>query len=195
VEGVRGAGLCAVQARRRGDEQARAACGEGGAFELTALLPGTYDLVVTTFDGRTGGLPLVTLAEGQERRGLRLSLAGDLTLVGRLVDLESRRPLAGARLEVSDGQTTVEAVSDTGGRFRVERVPRGEISSGCPPRAVERLSTPRVWVTRQRWSPWPMCCPFQRPKLIMSAAWAPTRLLKTWKSLTLPVSVTPWKIL
>src|SRR4051812_31376294 len=50
---------------------------------------------------------------------------------------------------------------------------RGEMASGSPPGAVERLRTPRVWVTRQRWRPAPRCRPPQRPKLWSSAECAP----------------------
>jgi hypothetical protein len=132
VDGIspRGAGLCSVWARPRAAGEAegpedRAVCGEGAAFELRGLAPGEYDLVAITLDGRSGGLPRVTLSEGQERRDLRVRLAGGVTLVGRIVDLESRAPVAGAQVAAEVEGTTIRATSDAAGRFRLEGVRRG----------------------------------------------------------------------
>ena len=127
----RGAGFCSVWARPaagKADERAppdRAVCGPGGAFELRGLPPGVHDLFASTIDGRSGGLPAVALSEGQERRGLRVRLAGDLTAVGSVVDLESRRPIPGARVRAMIEPAPVEVVTDGKGGFRIERVPRG----------------------------------------------------------------------
>jgi len=131
VEGVsgRGAGLCWVMARPAGHNRdavvARVVCGEGASFELPGLLAGTYDLTATTADGRAGALPQVALSEGQEKRGLRLPLATRLTVLGRIVDLESRRPLAGARIRVSEEHTSAEAITDAAGKFHLEGAFRG----------------------------------------------------------------------
>jgi S1-C subfamily serine protease len=46
-------------------------------------------------------------------------------VVGRIVDLESRRPLAGARVRLSTQNKDLEATTDAAGKFRVEGPLRG----------------------------------------------------------------------
>jgi hypothetical protein len=136
VEGVsgRGSGLCSVWARRAGepprDEAAdQAICGAGATFELRGLAPGDYELVATTLDGRSGGLAHVHLREGEEQRGLHLRLGGGWTVVGRAIDLQSRRPLAGARIRVvvdrAGSAGTGEVGTDADGRFEIASRTRG----------------------------------------------------------------------
>ena len=100
-------------------------CGAGGTFELRGLKAGAHDVFASTIDGRSGGLPAIQLGEGQERRGLRVRVAGGLAAVGGVIDLESRRPIAGARVRATLEAATLEAVTDASGRFRLEEVPRG----------------------------------------------------------------------
>jgi hypothetical protein len=131
VDGASGrsAGFCSVWARdTRNDEDdtpTRAVCGAGGAFELRGLRPGTYDLHATRLDDRSGGLPGIRVSEGEQRRGLRIRISDGLTVVGTVVDLESRKPIPGARVRGTLEQITVEAPTDALGRFRLQDVPRG----------------------------------------------------------------------
>jgi hypothetical protein len=137
VDGTAGrpAGFCSVWARRPagpttrddddGDRPARAVCGPAGAFELRGLHPGAYDLYAATLDDRSGGLTGVRVSEGEERRGLRIRTAGGLTVTGAIVDLESRKPIPGARVRGTMEGTTVETQADGQGRFRLADVPRG----------------------------------------------------------------------
>ena len=140
VEGAggRGAGSCWVwahpvvrgQPAGQSDDRAegppeRSVCAAAGAFELRGLRPGAYDLFATTLDGRSGSLPVIQLGEGEERRGLRLRVGDGLTLIGSVVDLESRRPIAGVRVRAVLELKSVEGLADAAGRFRIDGVPRG----------------------------------------------------------------------
>jgi S1-C subfamily serine protease len=96
-----------------------------GAFTLTDLPPGRYDLVALAVDGASGSLPGLAVRAGEKRQGLRVELGGGAAVTGRLVDLDSRAPLPGAPVRaVADGRTT-EATTDAGGTFRLEGLARG----------------------------------------------------------------------
>ena len=133
VDGIggRGAGLCWVWARSTNDQTedgqpARSVCAAAGAFELRGLRPGGYDLFATAIDGRSGGLANIQLSEGQERRGLQVRVGDGLTVIGSVVDLESRKPIASARIRARLEPTSLEVLADAAGRFRIEGVPRGD---------------------------------------------------------------------
>jgi protocatechuate 3,4-dioxygenase beta subunit len=96
-----------------------------GAFELRGLEPGTYDLGAATGDGATGGLPRITVAAGQTRRGLEIRVGEGVALVGRVVDLETQQPLAGVTVHVESEDREQDTTSDAGGAFRAEGLLRG----------------------------------------------------------------------
>ncbi len=153
VEGAgRAAGACSVWARevrpRRDDEDTvyRAVCAAAGTFELRGLPPATYDLHATTLDGRSGSLAGLAVADGEQRRGLRLRVGSGISALGIAVDLESRKPIAGARIHATVEGNMLEATTDAQGRFRVENLPRGLSvdlqvqASGYMPNSQSRLS-------------------------------------------------------
>ncbi len=104
-----------------------------GAFALHDLPAGTYEVEAETPDGTAS--TEVTLAEGEQKSGIALTLAlrGDVN--GRLVELESGAPIAGVQLRV-DGSSSASLmtgdsrnnVSGPDGRFHLEDVLPGKWS-------------------------------------------------------------------
>jgi hypothetical protein len=103
----------------------------GGAFSVGDLPPGTYLVEAETPGGSTTAD--VTLAEGEQKSGIALSLTLRQTIEGRLVELESGAPIAGARFYVG-GDSRSSIVNNDGhddksgpdGRFRIEGVLPGQ---------------------------------------------------------------------
>ncbi len=79
-----------------------------GAFALHDLPPGTYEVEAETPHGTATAE--VTLAEGEQKTGVALTLTLRGAIDGRLVELESGAPIAGARLGV-DGSGSASLVN------------------------------------------------------------------------------------
>jgi hypothetical protein len=88
-----------------------------GAFAVQALPPDQYDLRAFT-PARHMGRLAVTVAAGEHRRNLRIVLEAGIAVRGRLVDDETGRPLAGARVRAGSGG----GESDAAGAFALEGV-------------------------------------------------------------------------
>jgi protocatechuate 3,4-dioxygenase beta subunit len=98
-----------------------------GLFVLHDLPAGTYEIDADTPSGRATAE--VTLAEGEQKTGVALTLALRGTVEGRLVDLESGAPVAGKLVRV-DGSSSAaimsgddrNPLSGADGRFHLEDV-------------------------------------------------------------------------
>jgi Carboxypeptidase regulatory-like domain len=108
----------------RGDKAVSVPPGDG-AFELTGLTSGVYDLVAAARDGRSGGLEGIAVAAGASRRGLRLILGQGARLSGRLVDWETDAPIAGALVHAEAAGRAVSTPAEADGRFRLDGLPAG----------------------------------------------------------------------
>lgn len=107
-----------------------------GAFTLAELPAGTMKLTAHAAEGR-GELEL-TLAEGEQKTGLAIELAGTTTVVGRVVDLVTREPVAGLQVMVrpqnGDGSIVIggmggtDHITDASGEFKVEDAPTGKVN-------------------------------------------------------------------
>ncbi len=105
--------------RAGGAEGVTSAPDATGAFEVSGLLGGSYDLAVATTDGASGHLA-VAVAAGQQRRDLRVVVGEGPRLTGRLVDWETNAPVtpASARAEALERQ--VSGAVDGQGRFHLD---------------------------------------------------------------------------
>ncbi len=118
---------------RRSDEFFRT----GGAWSFPELPGGDYELVVSAGEGT--GTMTTTLAPGEAQAGLRIELAGKVTVRGTVVDLEGQ-PVPGVAVRVGLGATTSATngadrrhVSDAAGRFEVEQAPVGVVMIAAEP--------------------------------------------------------------
>jgi RNA polymerase sigma-70 factor (ECF subfamily) len=116
-----------------------------GAFELGGLAPGVYDLAVATLDGDSGGLAGVALGAGQARRDLAVEVTTGITLVGRVVDIDSRAPLEGVLARAGSEGRKREARTDATGTFRLEGLMRG-VPSHLTLEMVGFLPYSREWI-------------------------------------------------
>ncbi len=106
-----------------------------GAFTLSELAPGTYEIVVTSDAG--DAKTETTLEAGADVTDLKLELAPRITVTGRLLDLESNEPVPGMRVVVSSrkgssfnfgGDKGDEPnITDESGRFTFENAPTGKV--------------------------------------------------------------------
>ncbi|MBK7824404.1 carboxypeptidase-like regulatory domain-containing protein [Nannocystis sp.] len=97
---------------------------EAGRFALELLLPGTYRLRAVHGLHAASPVAVVTLAPGQAREGVVLTLGRGVHVTGRVFD-GNRRPLAGVRVELGDGSevlTDAFGVFDAGYRRGRERL-------------------------------------------------------------------------
>jgi protocatechuate 3,4-dioxygenase beta subunit len=95
----------------------------GGAFHIGGLAGGIFRVVVETSDGRVGALDEVQLADGQDRGGLRVVVAGAGSIGGHVVDHATGAPIPGARVSTAYGHT----VTDDSGAFTVGGLAPGPI--------------------------------------------------------------------
>lgn len=96
-----------------------------GAFEFRRLKAGSWEVKVTTSDGRSGSAA-VTLAAGERKTGVRVALAAGAKLQGRVVDAETGSPLADVSVSagaMAGGPRGETAKTDAQGAFTVENVP------------------------------------------------------------------------
>jgi RNA polymerase sigma factor (sigma-70 family) len=95
-----------------------------GAFELTGLPAGSYELKVTTSTG--GATRSVTVAEGERKTGLRLEIGGGARVTGKVVEHGSGAPLAGLRVSSNIAGRWLEAKTNQEGGFELDGVLPGE---------------------------------------------------------------------
>ena len=114
----------------------------GGAFTMRDLPAGNFKLAASAADG-VGSLT-VPLADGQALAGQTIRLEGRATVTGRVVALDTGKPLAGFRMNVSPVQgggrfsfrgddSDRKHISGPDGRFEVENAPAGRVQvAGFP---------------------------------------------------------------
>jgi S1-C subfamily serine protease len=81
--------------------------------------------VALTIAGDSGSLAGIAVRAGETRRNLTVEVGAGAALAGRLVDLDSRAPLAGAVVRATGEGRDREATTDGRGAFRIEGVARG----------------------------------------------------------------------
>ncbi len=96
-----------------------------GTFAIGGLPGGVYDLRAETADGATGSLPPVSVAAGEERRGLELRVGAGIVIAGRAVDALTGAPLVGAEVSTHSFVARRSFTTASDGRFRLAPVPRG----------------------------------------------------------------------
>ena len=94
-------------------------------FELGDLAPGSYDLVALTLEGDSGSLAGVTVKAGEVQRDLIIELGAGAEASGRLVDLDTRAPLAGVAVRASCEGRTRQGATDAAGSFHLDGIARG----------------------------------------------------------------------
>jgi hypothetical protein len=96
-----------------------------GAFEIHSLAAGSYDLVVTTSDGHAGKLGPLSVAEGEQKRGVKVTVNEGAQVKGRVVENESGAPVAGAQLVIGATGQPMMQKSDDQGNFKIDGLPPG----------------------------------------------------------------------
>jgi hypothetical protein len=105
-----------------------------GVWRIREVPAGSYEISASASEGTTKIEPAITLGEGEVRSNLELVLEPRVTVRGRLIDLETREPVAGLEVMVSGSggfmmRSTGERQNVTGadGRFEVEDAPTGRV--------------------------------------------------------------------
>ncbi len=105
-----------------------------GAWRITELPAGDYEISVSASMGNAT-LDSIALGEGEVHEGIELTLTSRVTLRGRVIDLDTREPVAGVELRVSGtlhfgrGKPDSERlnVSSADGRFEIADAPVGKV--------------------------------------------------------------------
>lgn len=93
-----------------------------GWFALCGLPPGSVSLVARAGSDSTPSIDLRVEPGSLLRRDLFMSAEGHARLEGRVVTVDSVRPLAGARISLVDGRATT---TDTSGKWSLPDAPLG----------------------------------------------------------------------
>jgi hypothetical protein len=96
--------------------------GAEGAFAFEDLAPGEAWISASLGDEASGLLGPLMLVPAEKRSGVVLQLEPSAVVAGRVVDSQTRQPLAGARLITSGGAGT----TDSNGRFTLHGLPAGQ---------------------------------------------------------------------
>jgi len=100
---------------------------DSGAFEISGLGPGTYELLLTSADGLTGKLSPLPLTAGQRRDDLTVTVRSGAAVTGQVVSFPENRALEGAQVTVMQhGQPTFASTGGEG-RFRLEGLVPGRM--------------------------------------------------------------------
>jgi hypothetical protein len=119
-----------------------------GAFEIRDL-PAVAFVLTAIAAGARKQLD-VPLAEGEHKTGIALTLDATVTITGRVVEMTSKKPVAGLRMSAraatlgtTDSSTSEDSVTDEAGRFSLSDVPTGRVwIFGVP-------KEPNGWTTLQ----------------------------------------------
>ncbi|WP_437738405.1 carboxypeptidase regulatory-like domain-containing protein [Sorangium sp. So ce1335] len=103
-----------------------------GAWTMSDLPAGQYDVAADAADGTATAE--VTLAQGEQRSGVALTLAGRVAIKGQVVSLEDGAPMAGVTVRaypraggMAPSRMPDHKVTDKTGHFHVDRVPSGPL--------------------------------------------------------------------
>jgi hypothetical protein len=97
-----------------------------GAFDVSGIRPGAYDLIVRGKDGAAGQIEDVTIADNKVD-GLSVRI-GEVAVRGRVIDARTGKPLAGVSVEplrLDDGGTS-PAMTNRDGTFVLPRCVPGK---------------------------------------------------------------------
>jgi len=109
----------------------------GGEWIMRDMPAGKYIVSASAAEG-TKDMPDVILAEGEEKRGVVLMLEARASVIGRLVSLDTGKPIPGYSVTVQPvkgargmtvfwGDKDKEKITDSEGRFRVNRAAPGRV--------------------------------------------------------------------
>lgn len=114
-----------------GKRGTKARADDRGEFELGKLQAGTYILTATAEGRPPGRSDEIALADGEQVRGIRIELGRGALLTGRVMDVETGEPIAGARVWL-DALTLTHRVTptttDADGAYQLDGVPEGPFS-------------------------------------------------------------------
>lgn len=122
----------------------------GGAWRLNELEDGDFEVAVTASGG--SAKVKVALAPGEDKTGVTVQLAGQVTARGMVVDLEGV-PVAGVSVVITTGNSfrfgapPGEHVSDEVGRYTVKQAPVGVVQVMAMPRSTAEYQSTRTTVT------------------------------------------------
>ncbi|HET6612300.1 MAG TPA: carboxypeptidase regulatory-like domain-containing protein [Kofleriaceae bacterium] len=120
-----------------------------GSFAMTELPAATYEVSVRAPEGTA--TETVTVAAGEDRTGIVLTLKNRVTITGRLVDMANGKPVPGMRVTVRPATTLMgglglggkadkKEITDDRGRFEIEDAPAGRLLV---------LAIPTSWLTSE----------------------------------------------
>ena len=127
---------------KRGFSRSESFFRTGGAFTMRDLPAGSFKLAASAAGG--DGSITAALSEGESLGGQTIRLEGRATVTGRVVALDSGKPLAGFRMHVSPvkggggfsfrtDDSNTRNISGPDGRFEVENAPAGRVQvAGFP---------------------------------------------------------------
>jgi protocatechuate 3,4-dioxygenase beta subunit len=105
-----------------------------GVWHIREVPAGSYEITATASEGTTKLEPAITLGEGEVRENLELVLEPRVTVRGRLIDLETREPVAGLEVMVAGNGSFMlrntgprQNVTGADGRFEVADAPTGRV--------------------------------------------------------------------
>ena len=96
-----------------------------GAFEIHGLGAGTYDLVAMTSDNHAGKLGGVTLGDGEQKRGLQVTIQSGTQLRGQVIEYGTGTPVANANVIVGAGVQPLSGKTDASGNFKIDGLAPG----------------------------------------------------------------------
>ncbi len=107
-----------------------------GNWRLTEVPAGSYLITVSSALGSTTLETTVELGAGEVRGGIELTLDPRVSLRGRIIDLETREPVAGLAVSVAGtvgsaggrGGKDGHHITDVDGRFELDDVPVGKVT-------------------------------------------------------------------
>jgi RNA polymerase sigma factor (sigma-70 family) len=105
-----------------------------GTFGIERLPPGSYEIEASAAAGGRAELEL-TLAEGETKKDLRMTLTEPSSVAGQVLDYETGAPVSGVEIWTGLPLGRVVAFSDVQGRFTLDGLPAGRrvhLSFGAP---------------------------------------------------------------
>jgi protocatechuate 3,4-dioxygenase beta subunit len=117
-----------------------------GTWRFAELPAGSYEISASASMGNAALESAIALGEGETHEGIELVLSSKVTLRGRVIDLDTREPVAGVEIRVfgslSFGQRNGDSerlnVSAADGRFEVADVSVGKVELVAWPRGRGR---------------------------------------------------------
>lgn len=117
-----------------------------GSWQIAELPRGSYRVTATSSAGTA--TTEVELAAGERREDVELELEPLVTVRGRLIDIDTREPVAGMIVNIGRGNVMMARtrggdrteVSDAEGRFEVEQAATGKVRIAITPRSFSTTS-------------------------------------------------------